>query len=116
MFLIFLLVAVNFLISGVVVCILGKRSREGLALSQLWGLRTKRTMVNAETFAKANKAIWRSYMFQGYVSFIAGIAILIAGIIDSENPIPLVVIAITSTVIILAVAFYGHVKGHKAIQ
>lgn len=106
----------NFLAAGVLLFALGVRSRTGLALSQWWGVRTKRTMVDAETFAKANRAAWRSYIFQGCASFVAGLAILILGIVNSEAFISLVAIAVGATLVILVATIYGYVKAHRSIQ
>lgn len=108
--------AVNFLIAGVLLFMLGVRSRDGLALSSLWGIRTKRTMVDAETFAKANRAIWRSYIFQGYVSVISGIAILVLGLVNDEAYVLLVIIALGSTLAILASTISGYFKAHRSIR
>lgn len=110
------IVALNFFIAGVLLFMLGVRSRDGLELSSLWGLRTKRTMVDAETFAKANRAIWRTYIFQGYLSLICGIAILAVGLINNEAYALLAIIALANTLIILIAAIYGYFKGHQSIR
>lgn len=110
------ILAVTFFVTGVMLFMLGLRSKKGLALSQFWGVRTNRTMVNARTFAKANKAIWRCYIFQGCTSFIAGIMVLVTGIVNDEAYVFLVIVALSSALLIIASTVYGYFKAHRSIR
>ncbi|WP_103063042.1 SdpI family protein [Actinomyces qiguomingii] len=108
--------AFNFLVAGLALFVLGLRSRTGLALNQWWGLRTKKTMVDEETFAKANRAIWRIYVFQGCVSITAGIATLIVGIVNNEAYPLLAAIGLGSTLVFLTSMLYASTKAHRSIS
>ncbi|MDE1537056.1 MULTISPECIES: SdpI family protein [Actinotignum] len=112
----FAVLSINFIAMGVVMFILGLRSRTGLALNPWWGMRTKKTMVDKETFAKANRAIWRIYIFQSGISFVTGCAILIVGIVDAEAYVPLVVITLGSALVIFLAALFAYIKAHRSIR
>lgn len=110
------ILAVTFFVTGIMLSMLGWRSRTGLALNQFWGVRTKRTMIDAPTFAKANKAIWRCYIFQGCTSSIAGIILLVAGIVNDEAYAFLTVVALSSAALVIASTIYGYLKAHRSIR
>lgn len=57
MFWLFIFVAVSFILGGMVIIRLGFESRGRLRLNPYWGMRTSRTMVDEETFARANRAV-----------------------------------------------------------
>lgn len=116
MFWLFVLLACDFSVVGVVLCMLGLRSRAGLRMSSLWGMRTKKTMRNEETFRKANLAIWRTYIFQGCLCIACGLAALIVGILNDEAYSILAMIALGSLIILFPSVIYSYHKAHRSIQ
>ncbi|MDD7466188.1 MAG: SdpI family protein [Actinomycetaceae bacterium] len=116
MFWAFVVLTLNFGVVGALLCVLGLRSRTGLALNDWWGMRTEKTMVDAETFAKANRAIWCSYVFQGCVLLAAGLATRVVGIVDDDAYVLLGAIALGSVFVIFPSVFYGYIKAHRSIR
>lgn len=116
MLLAFVTVALAFLLSGVLAIHMGLKSRSHLPRNPWMGVRTRKTMRDEETFAQANRAIWRIYVAVGAISIIAGIAVLIIGLIDDEAYPALGVIGIATSVITLSLMIYGSVKAHRSIK
>ena len=80
------------------------------------GVRTKKTMRDAETFAQANRAIWWTYVAGGAITIIAGIVVMIVGLIDDEAYPVLGGIAVGASVSILALTLFGGVLAHRSIR
>ena len=112
----FIAIFVTFLVTGVIMIFLGLQSRTALPLSPWMGVRTKETMRDAETFAQANRAIWWIYVTNGVISIIAGVAVLIVGLIDDEAYPVLGGIGGGTAMLILILSLYSVVKAHRSIR
>lgn len=112
----FITVFATFTISGVMMIYLGLQPRKALPLNPWIGVRTKKTMRDAETFAQANRAIWWTYVAGGVITIIAGIVVMIVGLIDDEAYPVLGGIAVGVAVVLLALTLYGGVLAHRSIQ
>lgn len=112
----FVTVALAFLLSGILGIYMGIKSRDHLPRNPWMGVRTKKTMRDEETFAQANRSMWRIYVAVGVISIVAGIAVLVIGLIDNEAYPALGIIGLATSVIILSLIIYGSVKAHRSIK
>lgn len=112
----FITVFATFTISGVMMIYLGLQSRKAPPLNPWIDVRTKTTMRDTETFAQANRAIWWTYVASSVISIIAGIVVMIVGLIDDEAYPGLGGIAVGASVLILALTLYGGVLAHRSIR
>ena len=72
-----ILLIVVVLSSGITMHVLAKKSKTGLGMSHLWGVRTKFTMTDSEVFAYANRKVWKYVYFTAIISYIEAILLFL---------------------------------------
>ncbi|AYD89973.1 SdpI family protein [Actinomyces lilanjuaniae] len=101
----FWLLALTFCVSAVVLTALGVRARAGtLARSHLYGVRTRGTMVDEETYARSNQAVWWGYVVQGGIFAVEAVMTVFFALSGGPDVIFIVVIVMGMFIVLVVAA------------